>query len=66
MALSFGDIFGESLEAGRKEITCSPLGCPEIFQSLSAKPLKETVLPCDKRKGPTWLNIQLNNGMAKK
>lgn len=55
----------ESGSRQKRDNCCSPLGCPKIFQSLSAKPLKETVLPCDKRKGPTWLNIQLNNGMAK-
>lgn len=37
----------------------------DISQSLSAKALEETVLPCDKRKGATWLNIQLNNWVAK-
>lgn len=44
---------------------CSPLGCPKIFHGLSANPPTEIVLPCDKRKGPTWLNIQFNNGVAK-
>lgn len=37
----------------------------DISRSLLAKPLKEIVLPCDKRKGPTLLNIQLNKGGAK-
>lgn len=65
-ALKFGDVFEGSLEAGRKEILLqSTWLSKDISRSLSGKPLKEIVLLCDKRKGPTLLNIQLNNGGAK-
>lgn len=66
-ALKFGDVFGGSLEADRKEILLqSTWLSKDISRSLSGKPLKEIVLLCDKRKGPTLLNIQLNNGGGKK